>query len=272
MNFCPNCGEKLSDSAKFCPNCGFDLSIIIANNHSTESENAEKGEARSAEKPDLEDHRLQSEGIYHTNLAYPKDKHICAVDGERIGRFSGNQTYPLADGYFICHDHFRKVYNGYPQKNDELPSLIEYLNLLNDPDHVPGLLPSQQNRLAQQVPMISQKSKSKWQQFKSIVEDANISNKKDEGLRCPNCHSANVEILSNSANVKKVKKSTSINLNPLHPLTIVNHHEKEVKKHSAGKLAAGFLTGGVSLVATGSHNEKSHEYHCFNCGNIWKAK
>lgn len=92
------------------------------------------------------------------------------------------------------------------------------------------------------------------------------------GLHCPRCKSTNVQLIDTDANVKKVKKSTSINLNPLHPLTVVNHHEKVVKKHSKGKVIAGVMTGGASLLVTGTHDNKSREFHCQYCGNVWKQK
>lgn len=92
-------------------------------------------------------------------------------------------------------------------------------------------------------------------------------------LVCPHCKSANIQVLSNDANIKKIKRSSSINLNPMHPLTVFNHHEKEVKKHSTLKAAAAISTLGLSAVATGgTHSNKSHKYQCRNCGKTWTSK
>lgn len=45
--------------------------------------------------------------------------------------------------------------------------------------------------------------------------------------RCPKCKSANIELVDDD--VKDVKKSTSVNVNPLKPFTVFNHKEKEEK-------------------------------------------
>ncbi|MGL5897276.1 MAG: hypothetical protein ACRCZN_09940 [Lactococcus lactis] len=94
-------------------------------------------------------------------------------------------------------------------------------------------------------------------------------------LKCPKCKSSNIELWSNEANVKKVKRTTSLNVNPLKPLTIFNHKEKIKKKKtvSKGKLLAGALTGGGSLFITGARStNKNKELHCNNCGHLWKSK
>ena len=39
-------------------------------------------------------------------------------------------------------------------------------------------------------------------------------------------------------------------------------------KVSAGKVAAGVMTGGLSLLATGVKSKKV-QYHCTSCGHLW---
>lgn len=90
-------------------------------------------------------------------------------------------------------------------------------------------------------------------------------------LKCPSCKSPNVQLLDSNMN-EKVKKSTSLNLNPLKPFTVFNHKEKKKKKTSGGKVALGMATGGASLLLTGTKQSKGRELHCMNCGNVWKAK
>lgn len=46
-------------------------------------------------------------------------------------------------------------------------------------------------------------------------------------LSCPKCNGHNIDLWDDSKNMK-VKQKTSLNLNPLHPFTLVN--TKEVKK------------------------------------------
>ncbi|MCH4169531.1 MAG: hypothetical protein LKF42_09760 [Streptococcaceae bacterium] len=95
-------------------------------------------------------------------------------------------------------------------------------------------------------------------------------------IKCPKCKSANVQLWSSDANIKKIKTkgSTSLNLNPLKPFTLFNHKEKEVKKKktSSGKIFAAAMTGGTSLLITGTKDNKGKELHCNDCGFLWKSK
>ncbi|AYQ24200.1 MULTISPECIES: hypothetical protein [Enterococcus] len=90
-------------------------------------------------------------------------------------------------------------------------------------------------------------------------------------LKCPSCKSTNIQLLDSHTN-EKSKKTTSLNLNPLKPFTVFNHKEKKKKKVSGSKVALGVATGGLSLLATGTKQNKGRELHCMNCGNVWKAK
>lgn len=87
-------------------------------------------------------------------------------------------------------------------------------------------------------------------------------------LVCPVCKSAN--ITKNEVNNKEVSK-TSLNLNPLHPLTFANTKKKKKAKKSAGKVAMGIATGGTSLMVTGVH-KKTTQNRCLNCGHVWTTK
>ena len=91
-------------------------------------------------------------------------------------------------------------------------------------------------------------------------------------LKCPSCKSSHIQLLDIEANIKKTKKSTSLNLNPLKPFTIFNHKEKKVKKNSSGKVAFGIATAGASVLFTGTKSNKSKEFHCLNCGKVFKRK
>ncbi|QAR35232.1 hypothetical protein [Latilactobacillus curvatus] len=96
-------------------------------------------------------------------------------------------------------------------------------------------------------------------------------------LYCPRCKSSNVQLIDNQANIKSTKTSTKLtaNLNPLHPLTIANVKTKTKvkKKTSSAKTAAAFMTAGTSMVVTGGlKSNKSKQYHCLDCGNVFKKK
>ncbi|MFW7418515.1 hypothetical protein [Vagococcus fluvialis] len=90
-------------------------------------------------------------------------------------------------------------------------------------------------------------------------------------LKCPSCKSPKVQLLDSNTNIES-KKSTSLNLNPLKPFTVFNHKEKKKKKTSGGKVALGVMTGGTSLLFTGTKQNKGSEWHCTNCGKVWKGK
>lgn len=91
-------------------------------------------------------------------------------------------------------------------------------------------------------------------------------------LKCPSCKSSTVQLLATDQNIKSTKRTTSLNMNPLKPFTVFNHKEKKKKKTSRGKVAVGLLTGGTSLLVTGTKQNKGNEYHCLNCGNVWLGK
>ncbi|MCI1921758.1 MAG: hypothetical protein LKJ22_07500 [Liquorilactobacillus nagelii] len=92
-------------------------------------------------------------------------------------------------------------------------------------------------------------------------------------LVCPHCKSANIQLLEDNANIKKIKRTSSVNINPLHPLTVFNHHEKKIKKHSVLKTTAAVSTFGVSTMLTGgTRSNGSRKYQCRNCGKVWQSK
>lgn len=90
-------------------------------------------------------------------------------------------------------------------------------------------------------------------------------------LSCPKCNGHNIDLWDDSKNMK-VKQKTSLNLNPLHPFTLVNTKEVKKEKTSAAKVGLGIMTGGASLLFTGTKNKKHNEYYCRDCGNRWVGK
>lgn len=91
------------------------------------------------------------------------------------------------------------------------------------------------------------------------------------GLSCPKCKSHNIDLWSDEANMK-IKHQTSLNLNPLHPLTVFDTKEVKKEKTSAGKISLGLLTGGASLLVTGTKKKAHNEYYCRDCGHRWIGK
>ncbi len=74
-------------------------------------------------------------------------------------------------------------------------------------------------------------------------------------IKCPKCKSLNVEFIGNEtkwATDPKIKKTTTLNLNPLKPFTLFNHKEKVVRAGSAG----------VTM----------NKWHCKNCGRVFEKR
>lgn len=91
------------------------------------------------------------------------------------------------------------------------------------------------------------------------------------GLKCPKCKSHNIDLWSDSVNMKEFER-TSLNLNPLHPLTPFKTKTVKKEKKSAAKIGLGVMTGGASLLVTGTTKKKHNEYYCRDCGNRWVGK
>ncbi len=90
-------------------------------------------------------------------------------------------------------------------------------------------------------------------------------------LKCPKCKGSHIQLISTDNNMK-VKSKTTINLNPLHPLTFANTTTVKKEKTSAGKVALGIMTGGLSTMFTGTKHKNHNEYFCQDCGHRWIGK
>lgn len=90
-------------------------------------------------------------------------------------------------------------------------------------------------------------------------------------IRCPKCKGHNIEVLTDHVSQKT---STSLNLNPLHPLTVFNTKQKKNKKVSLAKTGAAMVTLGMSTVFTGGiKSDKGNiGLFCKDCGYRWTQK
>lgn len=118
---------------------------------------------------------------------------------------------------------------------------------------------------------IGKKKKSFLDSFAGTPQKSNTQRKPSNSLECPHCGSHNIDLLSDSVNMKEFSR-TGMNLNPLHPLTFFKTKTVKKEKNSAAKIGLGIITGGTSLLVTGTKNKKHNEYYCRNCGNRWVAK
>ncbi|RJV77463.1 hypothetical protein DW969_07785 [Eubacterium sp. AM47-9] len=88
-------------------------------------------------------------------------------------------------------------------------------------------------------------------------------NKRKGVLVCPNCGSTHIQVINNSIGGKK----TTVDINPLKPLTILKTKDKQKKvkreHHSVGMAIA---TGGASLFLPKGKKKASTEWYCQDCG------
>ena len=89
-------------------------------------------------------------------------------------------------------------------------------------------------------------------------------------LKCPKCKGHQIILLANDLNYK-TKTRTSINLNPLHPLTVFNSKTIRKEKKSLPKMWLNLMTGGISGKIIGT-NKNHNEYLCQTCGKRWVGK
>ena len=90
-------------------------------------------------------------------------------------------------------------------------------------------------------------------------------------LRCPGCKGSHITLLSTDIGMKQVSR-TGLDMNPFHPFSIFKTRTVKKEKLSIGKLALGAMTGGVSLLVTGTRQKKHNEYLCQDCGRRWVGK
>lgn len=90
-------------------------------------------------------------------------------------------------------------------------------------------------------------------------------------LKCPKCRGTRIQLINNDLNMT-TKTKTTLNLNPLKPFTVFNHKTEKKEKTSAAKVGLGIMTGGASLLVTGTKKKAHNEYFCTDCGHRWVGK
>lgn len=250
MKFCPECGSNI-ENMKFCSECGFEVNV------GEQPSKIEKQELPSFEEKFgslIKTNVKLEDGIIKMGLVSVDLKDVKTVYHVRPAMFSNGYIYFSTDGK-PPKSETAVTYRGFMYGGNqaaEVENLIEIIELL---DHI--------------------EIKDNYANVKELVEKKETNKKKrslGKTINCPRCKSANVQLIATDTNIKRTKKSTSININPLKPLTVFNHKEKKKKKRSKGKMAAAVLTGGGSLLFTGTEDNKGREFHCQDCGRTWKSK
>lgn len=176
------------------------------------------------------------------------------------GFSSGNLTFVKRTNEKIVFEFSSKV-------NDSILRTIDFIA-----EHAPGvnLLEREPYEKKTAIPVVTPAAPNEAPIVKPFDAPAQPKGY-SKGLKCPKCKGHDIDLWSNEANYK-IHQRTSVNLNPLHPLTVFNTKEVKKEKKSAAKIGLGIMTGGTSLLLTGTKSKAHNEYYCRDCGYRWVGK
>lgn len=261
---CPECGKEFSDKAPACPNCGCPTTEIL---NSTP---------------------------YPTDAAYEAiDESLDFLYKKYRIFINGNNMEVYKKGELIAQGRlsdyillWNKTVSGFGGGQTEVvfthPSLKSPLQLVlscKDPNYsdissLSNICEKYLSKDIQGSPFAAysySNSKVGNRAYPKATFSTTPSNSKRGGLSCPNCGSHNIDLWSNQANMKEFQR-TGLNLNPLHPLTPFKTKTVKKEKKSAAKIGLGLMTGGTSLLLTGTNKKAHNEYYCRDCGKKWIGK
>lgn len=204
---------------------------------------------------------------------YGADLKVACIKGLRNSTGLGLVDAKMAmDDVLNNLEYYQQQY-GFPRKQEEVVEETETLDYDNmSVDELKEQIEKQ--KLINELKGLKGES---TEQPKAVAKSKPVSRPapapRPNVKRCPKCKSANIELVDDD--VKDVKKSTSVNVNPLKPFTVFNHKEKEKKKkvRSKKKVAMAVLTGGASLLVTGGTKTTVHKkFVCKNCYHTWYEK
>lgn len=211
------------------------------------------------------------------------DKEACIKEMTSREKMNPADAKVVIDYAFYCQDHYGYVPSS-PSKEEktdydnmsieELQKEIEKQKLINELKGLKGEQTESQKAAAKaQAEQQAAAARARQQEMAAMAQEI-FAPRPDRHLkRCPKCKSTNIELLDDD--LKDIKRSTSINVNPLKPFTVFNHKEKEKKKkvRSKKKVAAAILTGGASLLVTGGTKTTVHKkFVCRDCHHTWYEK
>ena len=179
------------------------------------------------------------------------------------GFSSGNLTFVKRTNEKVAFEFSSKV-------NDSILRTIDFIS-----EHAPNvnLVERVPYEKSTALPVAPQAPNQQREEPSAKIFDTSNTQPKSytKGLKCPKCKGHDIDLWSNVANYK-IHQKTSVNLNPLHPLTVFNTKEVKKEKKSAAKIGLGIMTGGTSLLFTGTKNKAHNEYYCRDCGHRWTGK
>ena len=221
---CPECGREISDKAECCPRCGCPASEWI---------NKEE-EKKVQELERIEPERRSINGKYGIVIAKDNGRFV-VWENDSIKCECPDSTPYISN---IIRERGEEIYSFWTPglnpvirfipENEEEKRIFHQLFFDEIQKYLTG-----NKEIKKPEPQIR-----KEEPLNTYVEkkEQNIS---PYALRCPSCRSINLQIVTQEVRGgrdAKTKTTTSLNLNPFKPFTLLNHKEKVVKKAIAGSV------------------------------------
>lgn len=269
---CTECGKEFSDKAPACPNCGCPTSEILEISHTG---------LKSSPDIFIEfDYKKYHIIVNNSNMKLYKKDSLIVDDILSNYILLWNKTSPVlgvnqTEIVFLHPKMKSNLQIISTPRNEENDKILNFSTICN----LYFTLNIQKSALAAygfNVSKIDTLSNASTISRPEHIETqhATTSNKissSKNSLSCPNCHGHNIDLWSNTANMNEFQR-TGLNLNPLHPLTPFKTKTVKKEKKSVAKIGLGIMTGGTSLLVTGTKKKKHNEYYCRDCGNRWIGK
>lgn len=269
---CSECGKEFSDKAPACPNCGCPTEEIF-----------------NTIKNGLED-VLETENLHDVSMDFEYKKYHIVIKGENMKVYKKDElvaddslsnyillwskTSALVGGQteivFFHPDMKNSLQILSAQRSSNYDTIMEF-SAICDLYFTKDIQKSAFTAYGYNAARLKTPATSC-----NVVQEHNIPvtntvHPSKNALCCPNCRGHNIDLWSDSANMKEFQR-TGLNLNPLHPLTPFKTKSVKKEKKSAAKIGLGVMTGGTSLLLTGTKKKKHNEYYCRDCGNRWVGK
>lgn len=236
---CPECGREISDKAESCPGCGCPSSEwkkSSSNEVMIEVDNPEKAERNYV----FGKYGIRIEKVNGWFIAFENDSIKCECS-DSVPYISNIISERGEDTYSFWTPGMNPVIRFIPE-NEEEKKIFQQLFFQEIQNYLSG------NKEKIQIKYPEQKIEAK----PIIKKEPEIS---PYALRCPSCKSINLQVVSQEirgAREAKTKTTTSLNLNPLNPFTLLNHKEKVVKKARPGSIYV--------------------KWRCVDCGHMFERK
>lgn len=261
---CPECGKEFSDKAPACPNCGCPTTEIIS------------------------DTPFPVENMYETineSIDFMYKKHRIFIQGNHMELYKKGDLVAqgqLSDFVLLWNKTVSGFGGGQTEvvfTHPKLKSSLQIVISCKDPNYddiseFSEICEKYLSKDIQSSPFAAYSystTKISNSAYPKTTFSSAPSPTKQGGLSCPNCGSHNIDLWSNEANMKEFQR-TGLNLNPLHPLTPFKTKTVKKEKKSAAKIGLGLMTGGTSLLLTGTNKKAHNEYYCRDCGKKWIRK